>query len=242
MIKGIADNGSRILASKGAKATCPQCKGGLVPKCGSIKVHHWAHKEAKGCLYSYGMTQWHYKWLNKYNGLSSDGWEIEYSFDSVYFDAFNPNEEKAIEFQRTIDIESISHKIEICKNAGITLFWLFNSKIFRNFIYTNNYEGNERHILYSRRRCNLKISNLLEKYMSHKSLEFLIDFSEGESLTKYFTDEFGSYGVCSHGPSFDEHKHPMKQGLYIIKEMPLLQNYCYYNRCVLQLTYHEMKY
>ena len=47
MFYGEANDSHRILASKGASAVCPYCRGPLIPKCGQIKLHHWAHRESR---------------------------------------------------------------------------------------------------------------------------------------------------------------------------------------------------
>ena len=83
MIYGLSENGERVSAKKNVEASCPGCKADLVPKCGPVKVHHWAHKEAKNCIYATGMTQWHYSWFIYFKDLSSEGWEIEYFNKSI---------------------------------------------------------------------------------------------------------------------------------------------------------------
>jgi competence CoiA-like predicted nuclease len=40
--------GERCKAQHGMTATCPQCSGLMVPKCGRLVMHHWAH-EANEC-------------------------------------------------------------------------------------------------------------------------------------------------------------------------------------------------
>ena len=85
MVYGMADNGERVVARKGTNALCPHCRGPLIAKCGQILVHHWAHKEAKGCPYASGMTFWHYEWLRNFDSLKESGWEVEYFLDSIAF-------------------------------------------------------------------------------------------------------------------------------------------------------------
>jgi len=244
MLYGITNNGNRILADKNLKATCPHCKSSLVPKCGKIKIHHWAHKQAKECLYSHGMTKWHYDWLIHFNNLSSQGWEVEYFFNSVRFDVYNPITKKAIEFQRIVDIDYISQKIEICKNASIKLFWLISPLIFQSFIYTNRFIGDECDTIFASRNCKRKISVLLESYIKHECITFLIDFKKREYLPKYSTDKFPCGLSYCYSEHLGTHKHPMKQGIYIIREMPLLNDYYYRkrvdrNQCVLFLEYYK---
>ena len=242
MLKGIAGSGERILAQKNAKAVCPHCKGVLTPKCGSIKVHHWAHKEAKGCPYAYGMTKWHYDWLLDYESLSEQGWEVEYFFNSIRFDAYNPTANQAIEFQRTIDLDYISQKVEICRQAGIKLYWLINPAVFRNFAYTDTFEDDKCDILFSPRRCKRKIVILLEKYINSNGVTFLIDFRDDECLPRYDSDGFRRFSGNWHRECFKNDIHPMKPGIYTIYEMPFVGDSYLRTKCVLKLQYHESRY
>ncbi|MFA6186935.1 MAG: competence protein CoiA family protein [Phycisphaerae bacterium] len=235
MLYGIANNGSRIFADKDILATCPHCKGGLVAKCGQIKVHHWAHKQAKGCLYSHGMTKWHYDWLIHFNNHLSQGWEIEYFFNSVRFDAYNSGKKIAIEFQRIIDLDYINQKIEVCKNAGIKLYWIISPLIFQNFIYTSKFMGDDGCVIFPSKNCKLKILALLENYISNEYIKFVIDFKKNEYLPKYSTGEFNGGGSYWYTIHYEMRPNPMKQGVYLIRKMHLFNNRCYYKKCVLLL-------
>ena len=238
MIYGITNSGERVLATKNTEATCPHCKINLISKCGNIKVHHWAHKDAKDCPYAGGMTKWHYDWLINFDNRLSEGWKIEYFFDSIRFDAYNPAKKQAIEFQRIIDLDYMANKINICQNTGIKLLWVINHQIFQKFIYTNKFIGEKCHTLFASRRCKRKISTLLEKYISNKHVEFLIDFKATKSLPKYSTNNFNDRFVNIHDKNSKNYKHPMTPGIYIIREMPLLKDYYYRKNCVLFLKYH----
>jgi hypothetical protein len=66
MIWGIKDN-ERIKAEPNKKAFCDVCSGELIPKCGKIKVWHWAHKSTEDCdLWSEPESEWHINWKNKF--------------------------------------------------------------------------------------------------------------------------------------------------------------------------------
>jgi competence CoiA-like predicted nuclease len=52
----------RVKPAKGKIATCPQCNGEVVAKCGSIKIHHWAHRVKDCDLWSEPETEWHRQW------------------------------------------------------------------------------------------------------------------------------------------------------------------------------------
>lgn len=62
----LKDN-ERILATKKSKAKCPICNGGVISKCGSIKVWHWSHKANKDCDDWYEPeSEWHLNWKNEF--------------------------------------------------------------------------------------------------------------------------------------------------------------------------------
>jgi len=42
-------DGNKAEAKPGLKGQCPSCGSELIPRCGNIKIHHWAHKSVKKC-------------------------------------------------------------------------------------------------------------------------------------------------------------------------------------------------
>lgn len=42
-------NGQRVSATKGDRASCPQCHSDVIAKCGEIVAHHWAHESTLDC-------------------------------------------------------------------------------------------------------------------------------------------------------------------------------------------------
>jgi competence CoiA-like predicted nuclease len=60
MLIGIVNN-KRESAEPGIKATCPLCGKELIPKCGSIKIWHFAHKIDNQCDNWYEPeSDWHF--------------------------------------------------------------------------------------------------------------------------------------------------------------------------------------
>lgn len=48
-------------------AVCPGCGAPVIAKCGTQKVHHWAHRNTKMCdSWWETETQWHRNWKNKF--------------------------------------------------------------------------------------------------------------------------------------------------------------------------------
>ena len=55
----IVDN-VRVEAQKGLNGLCPICHEPLVPRCGSKKINHWAHKKSAHCdKWWESETEWH---------------------------------------------------------------------------------------------------------------------------------------------------------------------------------------
>lgn len=54
-------------ASPGVIAVCPTCLSTVLPKCGSFRIHHWAHKGNRECdSWAEKETPWHRAWKNKF--------------------------------------------------------------------------------------------------------------------------------------------------------------------------------
>lgn len=59
----VAEDRSRVLPTKGAKALCPICESQVIAKCGVIVVHHWAHEAGCDCdPWFEPETEWHRAW------------------------------------------------------------------------------------------------------------------------------------------------------------------------------------
>lgn len=59
--------GVRREASVGIGGTCPACGSATVARCGTRKIHHWAHRALKDCdQWWENETDWHRAWKNHY--------------------------------------------------------------------------------------------------------------------------------------------------------------------------------
>lgn len=66
-------NNSRTEASKGAKGICPICGSDLIAKCGSLKMHHWAHRAIRNCdPWWENETEWHREWKSNFPDKSQE--------------------------------------------------------------------------------------------------------------------------------------------------------------------------
>lgn len=67
----LIDN-KRVEAEPKLKGLCPGCGQPVIPKCGNIKVHHWAHQNKKMCdQWWEPETEWHRAWKNRF----PDDWQ-----------------------------------------------------------------------------------------------------------------------------------------------------------------------
>jgi competence protein CoiA len=68
----------KVEARKNAIGYCPICDSVLIPKCGEVKVKHWAHKGKRTCdIWKENETEWHRTWKNKY----TEEWQEFTMFD-----------------------------------------------------------------------------------------------------------------------------------------------------------------
>ncbi len=242
MIYGQTIDGRSVRAARGIGAVCPHCRGELIAKCGSLVVHHWAHREGSECEYSRGMTQWHYDWLMRYQGLG-DGWQIEHFFDSgLRFDAYNARTRQAIEFQRIIEPEYIEHKIEVCRRAQVELFWLIDPEVFRNFVYTRRFEDAECEVLFSPRRGRRRILAVLEQHKDSNGVRFLIDFTDERRMPRYYADRYQSAAWKAYRECMRGEVHPMACGMYRINGMRFGRDKFFREEMVLEVEAAKRKY
>lgn len=60
-------NGNRSRPLPGAVGICPFCKSEMIPRCGEVRVHHWAHKSKVDCdPWWEPETDWHRHWKNEF--------------------------------------------------------------------------------------------------------------------------------------------------------------------------------
>ena len=56
-------NGQRREAQRGLSGVCPACGADMRPRCGNVRVHHWAHISARHCdRWWEPETDWHRAW------------------------------------------------------------------------------------------------------------------------------------------------------------------------------------
>ncbi|MBL7874309.1 MAG: hypothetical protein JNL53_01520 [Cyclobacteriaceae bacterium] len=119
----------RIEPTLGQSATCPCCETELIPKCGQIKVHHWAHKKGHNCdPWWEPETEWHRNWKNKF----PNDWQEIIKFDTSnnekhIADIYVPTKELVIEFQNSpINKDELESRERFYKK----MIWVVNAHDF----------------------------------------------------------------------------------------------------------------
>jgi competence protein CoiA len=60
-------SGQRVEAFAGGRGICRTCGGDVIAKCGSHRIHHWAHRGIRDCdSWAEKETEWHRAWKNKF--------------------------------------------------------------------------------------------------------------------------------------------------------------------------------
>lgn len=59
-------NGIKSRAIPNVDAICPCCEEEVIPKCGDVKIWHFAHKKASDCPNT-GKGDWHYWWQDQFD-------------------------------------------------------------------------------------------------------------------------------------------------------------------------------
>lgn len=115
MIRYANVNGEIRTPETGLKGLCPGCGNPVTAKCGTIKIHHWAHLKGMDCdRWWEPMTQWHLDWQD-------------------YF----PQEWREKVFRDEITNEF--HRADIQTPEGITIEFQHSHLSFRELLSRNNF-------------------------------------------------------------------------------------------------------
>lgn len=113
-----------IEAQPDTNAFCPHCGNEVIPKCGAVKIWHWAHKNSE-CIYkTEPEIEWHLQWKT---WAKDHGFQIEVRSNNHIFDAFNPVTKTVFEFQHSpISQEELKNRSFNAVNSGYLMNWIFD--------------------------------------------------------------------------------------------------------------------
>ena len=112
-------DGERTIAAPKSSGLCPLCKEQVIPKCGRIKIWHWAHKNKEDCDPWYEPeTEWHLRWKEEF----PQEWQ-EVSIGNHRADVKTPL--KVIEFQNSsLSVDKIEEREQFYGN----MVWVLNGE------------------------------------------------------------------------------------------------------------------
>jgi hypothetical protein len=123
-------NGIKTEPFKGGKGICITCPDTVIAKCGSRKVHHWAHKGKKICDSWYeSETEWHRNWKNCFPESFREVPFYDKVNDEMHRADIHTSTGVTIEFQNSpISFEEISSRDQFYRK----LIWVVNGKKFKD--------------------------------------------------------------------------------------------------------------
>jgi len=162
MMYGIYEDGRKVPAGPGMSATCPVCGDELLPRCGEIRVWHWAHKSRRECDSWYEPeTPWHQWWKSLVQNENVEVVRGKHRADIVGNDGI------VIELQHSsISVDEIRAREAFYGD----MIWLFDANVFRDNLESFVKEGESRSFWWRRPR----------KYMASIDRPLFWDPSERE--------------------------------------------------------------
>jgi len=123
MLYALNAAGAKIRAGRGAAGSCPGCGAELVPKCGEIVIHHWAHRGDDNCdPWWQGETDWHRGWKSLF---PAEWCEVSFERDGVKHRADVVTPKGVIEFQHSpLSLEAIRDREEFYG----PMYWVFHAQ------------------------------------------------------------------------------------------------------------------
>lgn len=126
-------NNERIEPQRGIKdAICPICGEKVIPKCGNIKIHHWAHKIKDNCdPWWENETEWHRRWKNLFPNECQEFVMVDDLTGEKHVADVRINNSLTLEFQHSF----ISEKEKFSReNFYKNMFWIVDaSKYYEKF-------------------------------------------------------------------------------------------------------------
>ena len=134
MLYALDTKNNKILATPKALAYCPQCLQQLIPKCGQIKVWHWAHKTNDCDSWHEPESEWHLSWKRLVDPQYTEVVMSCHRADIV------GNEGVVIELQNSsISLDEIAERETFYGN----MLWVCNAQPFVNRLRVNRNYSHE---------------------------------------------------------------------------------------------------
>ncbi len=122
--------GKRSEPLKGLRGNCIGCGKAVIAKCGSIKLHHWAHETLKDCdSWQENETEWHRAWKNNFPESFREKPFNDKTTGEIHRADIHTDNGITIEFQNSsISIEEVKSRDLFYQK----LIWVVNGIHFQN--------------------------------------------------------------------------------------------------------------
>lgn len=180
-------------------AICPHCEEDVIPRCGSIRIWHWAHKAGE-CIYNAEPeTDWHLEWKDRALKL---GLEIERDVlrEGIHIaDIYDHRTNTVIEVQHSpISEDDILDRCIYYSINDINIEWIFDK--------TEKFEQDHLEIINN----HLKTDYLMSDYTHN---QFREKYNKKIIRCIFDKDDFPDYGVSLHY-MYDNNHIPMLLRIY----------------------------
>ena len=142
----LIDN-EKVEAQPGLKGLCPGCLQPVIPKCGTKKVHHWAHSSNVMCdSWWEPETEWHRSWKNNYPVDYQEIFMLDEQTGEKHIADVRTGHGFVIEFQHShIDPQERSSREKFYKN----MVWVVDGARFKRD-YPRFLKGKEENFISSK--------------------------------------------------------------------------------------------
>ncbi|AOM79491.1 competence protein CoiA [Pedobacter steynii] len=95
-------NDQMVAAKQGLKGSCRGCGQPVIAKCGTVRVHHWAHQRSEMCdSWWEAEKEWHRSWKNNFPHLWQEFFMLDIHTDEKHIADVRTDQGLVIEFQHS---------------------------------------------------------------------------------------------------------------------------------------------
>lgn len=242
-------NNQRIIPTKNVnEAICPICGEVVIPKCGKIKIHHWAHKTSQNCdPWWENETEWHRKWKEHFPEDFQEYLMIDSNTGEKHIADIRTNKGFVIEFQHSsIKYEERQAREIFYKN----MVWVVDAKKyydkFKQALSSNSLlhcKTNKNYFYIKENYYDNKV-NFLPRTWLESSVPVLFDFGVNDIINNDFDKQKGWLYCIFPEKYYEKYGFGTSYcGIYLRKEVFInkivTENYFYPNIVLQELEINE---
>lgn len=212
-------NNKRIEPQKGIiDAVCPICEEIVIPKCGNIKIHHWAHKTKYNCdPWWENETEWHRKWKDLFPEECQEFVMIDNITSEKHIADVRINN-LTLEFQHS----SISENEKTSReNFYKNMFWIVDARKyyekFKNTLQFLNHSKRCKICFYYNYDEFEQSKNCFPKRWLNSKVPVIFDFGIHENIKNEFENQ-KKWLYCIFPNKFDKGYNRVICGMYFTKK------------------------